>query len=248
MLSIDELPMPWLELDANGIITRTNRAAQVLRPSEQAELVGQFAFSFMAGSERETGFQSFVAALESRPEEPAVVVRYLYDSSGRYSPYQLHRSVILDDAGNPAGMRIVAINISEITSAVEELSQRNLWLESVLDSLHEAMIVTDATGIITGVNPAAEELLGWKAPELLGKIVEEGLQLRSFQAGDNSHITFVMGLGGKCNGLGTLVDRNGSEVVVRVWGSPVLDKKSGSVAGIVFILYKPGPALAVPKK
>ena len=145
-------------------------------------------------------------------------------------------------------MRMMAVNVSEITQALEESQRRNLWLESVIDSLHEAVVVTDATGIITGVNRAAEELLGWKAAYLLDKIVEDALQLRSFQAGDNSHITFVMGLGGKCNGLATLVDRHGCEITVRIWGSPVLDKKSGSVAGIVFVLYKPGPVLAIPAK
>jgi PAS domain S-box-containing protein len=248
LISIDELPVPYLEIDALGIITRVNRAAQVLHPSEQGELLGQPAFSFLASGDRTESYQSFVATMKPDAEEPSVVVRYLYDRSGKFSAYQLHRRVILDDAGNPAGMRIVGTGVSELTSAAEELSRRNQWLESVLNSLHEAIIVTDATGIITDVNTAAEELLGWKAAELEGKIVEEGLQLRSFQAGDNSHITFVMGLGGKCNGLGRLIDRHGCEVVVRIWGSPVHDKKSGSVAGIVFMLYKPGPALAVPKQ
>ena len=245
-LDIDELPLPYVEIDAQGFVTRANRAALTSHHPAQGELVGQLAFSLLTVGDREPSFQSFVAMMESGDEEPQIVVRYLYDRSGKYSAYQLHCRVMRDAAGKPTGMRILGVNVSEATQALEETRRRNLWLESVMDSLHEAVIVIDATGVITGVNPAAEELLGWKAAELVGKIFEEGIHVHSFQAGDKSHITFAMELTSRCNGLSTLVDRHGREVVVRVWSSPVLDKKTGSVAGIVLLLYKPGNAFAVP--
>lgn len=245
LLPIDNLPLPYFEVDARGIVIRANRAALAMHPPEQGEFIGQSAFSFLAGCDREPSIQSFAAMLESPDLEPQIVVRYLYDRSRKYSAYQLHRTVMRDAAGNPTGMRIAAVNVSEATEAREESRRRGLWMESILDSMHEAIIATDATGVIMGVNPAAEELLGWKASDLVGKMFEEGIQMRSFQAGDKSQITFAMGLAGKCNGLGTLVDCQGREVIVRVWSSPLLDKQNGSVAGIVLMMYKPGAPLAV---
>jgi len=245
-VDINQLPLPYLEIDAQGIIRRANHAALVLHPREQGELIGQMAFSLLAGCDREPSFASFAALMHSGGEEPPAVLRYLYDRSGRYRAYQLYRSVIRDAAGKPAGMCILGVNVSEATQALEETRRRCLWLESVLDCLHEAVIATDATGVITGANPAAEELLGWKTTELVGKTVEEGLQFRSYQAGDKSHITFAMGLTRPCNGLSTLVDRHGREVVVRIWSSPVLDKQTGSVTGIVLVFYKPGNAFPIP--
>jgi PAS domain S-box-containing protein len=97
-----------------------------------------------------------------------------------------------------------------------------------------------------GVNSAAEELLGWKPAELVGKVLEEGIQMRSFQAGDRTQVTFAMVLANRCNGLATLVDRHGRDVIVRVWASPILDKKNGSVAGVVLLMYRPGAPMMVP--
>ena len=245
-LAIDDLPLPYVEIDARGIITRVNRAALSLHPPEQGNPVGQFAFSLLAGGDRETSFQSFSAFLESREGEPLAVTRYIYDRTGKYSACQLYRSVIRDASGNPAGMRVVFVNIAEMTLALEETRRRNQWLESVVDSLHEAIIATDAMGVITGVNAAAEELLGWKQAELVGKLFEEGIQVRSFQASDRSNVTFAMVLASRCNGLSTFVDRHGREVAVRVWSSPVIDKDTGSVNGIVLLMYKPGAPFIVP--
>jgi len=247
MISIDELPLPYLEIDMRGIITRANRAALAIYPPEQGELVGQLAFSLLAGRDRKLSLQSFTAMLQSGGEEPSAVIRYLYDQSRRYSAYQLYRSVMRDAAGKPSGMRIVCVNVAETTQALEETRRRNLWLESVLHSLPEALIVTDATGVITDVNPAAEELLGWKAAELVGKVIEEGLQWRSLASSVKSRTTFLTELTSECNGFSTLVDHDGREIVVRVWSSPILDKQTGSIAGIVLVLYKPGNAFTVPR-
>ena len=248
LLSIDDLPLPYLEIDARGIIIRVNRAALALHPPENGNLVGKLAFSFLAGGDRVPSSQAFAATLESGNDQPPPVVRYLYDRSGRYSAYQLHRTLMRDAQGRPAGMHILGVNVSQATEALEETRRRNIWLESVMDSIHEAVIVTDATGLITGVNPAAEELLGFKAAELCGRIVEETIQVRNFQASDKSPITLAMGLESKHDGLCTLLDRQGSEILVRLWISPVIDKISGAVAGIVLVLYKPGAAVDVTSR
>jgi PAS domain S-box-containing protein len=245
-LAIDELPLPYLEIDVHGIITRVNRAALALHPPEQGELVGQLAFALLAGGDREPTAHEFAAMMASHDDDLDPVVRYLYDRSGKYSAYQLFRRVMRDAAGKPTGMRIVGINISEMTQALEETRRRSQWLESIVDSMQEAIIATDVTGVIMGVNSAAEELLGWKSAELVGKILEEAIRWRSIEASDKSPIDFAMALTGRRNGLSRLADRHGREIVVRVWISPVLDKKTSSVAGIVLMMYRPGTPFAVP--
>ena len=64
-------------------------------------------------------------------------------------------------------------------------------------------MLTDAIGTIVRVNPAAEELLGWKACELPGKAIEE-VQLRSpfLPATNASHLRMV--LDHPCKGLASL--------------------------------------------
>ena len=42
-------------------------------------------------------------------------------------------------------------------------------------SLAEAVILTDILGVVRSVNPAAEELSGWRASDLIGKTIDEAL-------------------------------------------------------------------------
>jgi PAS domain S-box-containing protein len=246
MLPIDELPLPYLEIDAWGVVIRANRAALALHPPEQGELVGQLVFSILAGEDREPTFQVFLASMDSCENEAGAGIRYIYDRSGKYARYQVYHSVIRDAAGNLAGMRILCVGVSETVQALEEAHSRSLWLEAVLDSIHDAVIATDATGVILSVNSSTEKLLGWKAAELVGKAFEDGIQLRNFHDGDRSPIGFAMVLASRCNGLATLANRHGHEIVVRIWASPILYKESGAVSGVVLLMYRPGAPMIVP--
>ena len=245
MLSIDDLPLPNLEIAARGIITRANRATLALHHPEQGELIGRSAWDLVAIDEKDTRFTAFLALVVSG-EGPSVVYRSIFDRSGKFRTYEMHRSLIRDGLNKVTGVRMIFMDVTEAKSALEETRRACRWLESVLDAMNEAIVATDATGVIMGVNSAAEELLGWKSAELVGKVLEEGIQMRSFQAGDRTQVTFAMELTSRCNGLATLVDRHGRDVIVRVWASPILDKKNRSVAGVVLLMYRPGAPMIVP--
>jgi two-component system cell cycle sensor histidine kinase/response regulator CckA len=50
-----------------------------------------------------------------------------------------------------------------------ELEKREAWLQTVLDSLSDAIVVTDASGAIQFLNPTAERLTGWTSSEAAGR-------------------------------------------------------------------------------
>jgi PAS domain S-box-containing protein len=245
MLNIDHLPLPYVEMDAHGIITRANRATLALHHPEQGELIGKSGWDLLAIDEKSRSTAAFLS-LMTTGEEPPAICRSIFDRSGKFRTYEIHRSIIRTTGGKPAGVRMIFMDVTEAKSALEETRRACRWLESVLDAMNEAIVATDATGVIMGVNSAAEELLGWKSAELVGKVLEEGIQMRSFQAGDRTQVTFAMVLTSRCNGLATLVDRHGRDVIVRVWASPILDKKNRSVAGVVLLMYRPGAPMIVP--
>jgi PAS domain S-box-containing protein len=58
------------------------------------------------------------------------------------------------------------------------------WLEAVLDSIADAVIVTDEACRITRMNPVAERLTGWTLEEGEGKRLEEVLVVRSKTSGE----------------------------------------------------------------
>ena len=82
---IDELPLPCIEMDAFGVVTRANRATMALHPPERGELVGKMVWDFMAADEKDPSFAAYCSTMEAGAE-PEVVRRSLYDRSGHFAP------------------------------------------------------------------------------------------------------------------------------------------------------------------
>ncbi|WP_339724452.1 CHASE domain-containing protein [uncultured Paraglaciecola sp.] len=57
----------------------------------------------------------------------------------------------------------------EVSKRIKQISQVSVLQRSILESASYAIIATDEQGIITVFNPAAENLLGYKAEEVIGK-------------------------------------------------------------------------------
>jgi PAS domain S-box-containing protein len=235
----DELPLPYIEMDVNGVIIRANRATLALHPSEHGELIGNKAWDFMLAGEKEPSYTAYLSLMESG-DDPAPVYRTLYDRSGKYRIYELHRKLIRDREGRPAGIRMVCVDVTESKKALEEEHRARLWLESVIASLADAVIVTDTLGFIRTVNAAAEELLGWKAEELIGRVIEERVQLRfdSSPASGNNPPGHRKTLEERFNGMALAINRDREEIKVEVGTSPIRDKENGSIIGVVSVLRK----------
>lgn len=61
---------------------------------------------------------------------------------------------------------------AENREAVRRLEAREAHLQSILDTVPEAMIVIDETGHIQSFSAAAERLFGWTPPEVIGRNVK----------------------------------------------------------------------------
>lgn len=71
------------------------------------------------------------------------------------------------------GFRLVRRhNLAEFTSA-EALAEQAERLRTTLSSIGDAVITTDSDGLVTNLNPVAEDLTGWTNSEAIGKPLEE---------------------------------------------------------------------------
>lgn len=59
----------------------------------------------------------------------------------------------------------------ETESAAAELAHREAHLQSILNTVPDAMVVIDGSGLIREFSPAAERMFGWNALEVLGNNV-----------------------------------------------------------------------------
>jgi two-component system sensor kinase FixL len=69
------------------------------------------------------------------------------------------------------GERIRRVD-AETREALRRLGAREAHLQSILDTVPEAMIVIDEAGAIQSFSAAAERLFGWKAAEVVGKNIK----------------------------------------------------------------------------
>jgi PAS domain S-box-containing protein len=131
---------------------------------------------------------------------------------------------------------MVSFDVTEAERANEEAFQSRLWLESVLESVSDAVIVMDALGFVRYLNPAAEFLSGWTSAELKGMVIEKGLPLLSYHSADSSELSFRIAIDRTSNGVAVLLDRNRKELKVEISTSPIVDKDKGYTIGVVSVL------------
>lgn len=79
--------------------------------------------------------------------------------------------VQLDPEGQPFRHRGVVLSIDEQKRAEVDLRAREAHLQSILDTVPEAMVVIDEAGLIHSFSAAAERLFGYAAAEAVGENV-----------------------------------------------------------------------------
>jgi PAS domain S-box-containing protein len=234
---IDELPLPYVEIDAHGLITCANRATLALHHPDQGDLIGKCGWDLMAVDEKDRSSAAFLSLMESG-EDPPVITRSIFDRSGSFRTYEFHRRLMRDAAGRPTGIRMVSVDVTETARALDEARREQRWLESALASLAEAVIFTDVLGVVQSVNPAAEELSGWRASDLIGKTIDELFSAQVFSPGGGAFLDLRAQLDHPCKGTAGLLTRDRREVTVEISTSPILDKESGSINGVAALLRK----------
>lgn len=71
-----------------------------------------------------------------------------------------------------SGFAIVVHDVSAETRQAAALEAGTAYLQSILDTIPDAMIAIDETGLISSFSPAAQRLFGYSEAELIGRNVE----------------------------------------------------------------------------
>ncbi len=79
--------------------------------------------------------------------------------------------VFLDDQGHPAGLQGVLVDIDESKEMEREVLLREEHLQSILQTVPDAMIVIGENGVMQSFSTAAERLFGFNASEAIGQDV-----------------------------------------------------------------------------
>jgi PAS domain S-box-containing protein len=132
-----------------------------------------------------------------------------------------------------------ARDITEAAASADALRQVSESLETTLQSIGEGVIATDATGMVTRMNPVAERLTGWTQAEAMGRsfadvftIVNEDTRTKLENPVDRAlREGATVGLPNRT----LFVRRDGSEVPIADSCAPIR-RSDGTVSGVVLVL------------
>ncbi|MBE9114500.1 EAL domain-containing protein [Lusitaniella coriacea LEGE 07157] len=120
----------------------------------------------------------------------------------------------------------------------EKLRQEREWAQVTLKSIGDAVITTDANGIIRELNPVAEQLTGWSAREAQGRPSSEVVRIASEMMREPVESPAIKALQeGRIftsNDQTILFARNGQEYAIDNSAVPIRDR-AGQIVGAVLV-------------
>jgi PAS domain S-box-containing protein len=174
--------------------------------------------------------------------------RTIVDVSGR-TRYSLASYLPDIRGGMVKGFYVFVADITPLKQAQMALAEAQSHLRAVIDSAAEfAILATDQSGTIQLFNKGAEEMLGYRAEELVGKfkpdilhLPEEIIERRALLSQEAGHTVSIdeVFVGRARQGVSesrewTLVHKNGQQVPVRLLIAPMRDHQ-GEITGFVGI-------------
>ena len=152
----------------------------------------------------------------------------------------LDRGRVVERSADGAPLRMVGthMDISPRVQAEETLKRSEQSLAITLQSIGDAVIATDAQGLVTRMNDAARRLTGWQGATAIGQPL--GAVFRIFNAAtrepEQDPVARVLASGnvvGMANGT-VLVARDGSEFQIADSAAPIRTP-AGEIAGVVLV-------------
>jgi PAS domain S-box-containing protein/putative nucleotidyltransferase with HDIG domain len=116
-----------------------------------------------------------------------------------------------------------------------ELKDRERWLSTILRSIGDGVIATNKIGVITFMNPLAENLTGWKLDQALDRTLSDVFKVINQKPGKMQRIPVKKILEGKGSALSDeaiLVSKNGKRTPIDPRLEPIKDD-SGNITGVV---------------
>ena len=183
---------------------------------------------------------------------PQLFERTVTDASGRLRHTVV--SYIPDrdgDHGPLRGFFVQMTDISERKRMEEELFQEKELMRLTLHSIGDAVICTDAQGLVTYLNPVARRMTGWQAFDAAGHDVDEvaPLYLANGQQTQPSPLRVALATQAACGPTRGVVLRrkDGQRFEVEESASPIIDRQR-QLTGAVMVLHDVTETMAMAER
>jgi two-component system sensor kinase FixL len=153
----------------DGIITDWNAGAEAIFGYGAAEMVGTTIARLMPDGQADESLQILERVRRGEPVQHFETRRRRKD--GEIIDVSVSVAAVRDRQGRLLGASKVARDITAAKRAQAALLERETHLQSILDTVPDAMVVIDAQARIQSFSATAERLFGYRADEVAGKNV-----------------------------------------------------------------------------
>lgn len=150
----------------DGIVTDWNRAAQTIFGYSAEEIIGK-PMAVLLPPDREDEERQILARIKKGEKVDHFETRRRR-KDGEIIDVSVTVSPVFDDQGVLIGASKIARDITAGRIAEHALREREAHLQSVLDTVPDAMVVIDTRGIIQSFSATAEKQFGYRPEEVVG--------------------------------------------------------------------------------
>jgi diguanylate cyclase (GGDEF)-like protein/PAS domain S-box-containing protein len=231
----------WVKLCSDGL--------RLLRRDGKERFAAILLNLFLPDSD---GIESFDRIFEISPEVPILVLSSLeHESKARLAVQRGAQDYLLEMEIDSYLLPKVLRNMLEHASNAEALFREKERAEVTLNSIGDAVVCTDVSGIVTFLNPVAEAMSGWRAVEAIGQPFNQVFRIFDFSdhrraldpmsqvIGKNIPLNLPEG--------SVLIRRDGKESPIEDSTAPIHDRR-GRVAGGVMVFHDVTQARATSQK
>ncbi len=224
---LERITDAFVALDLNWCYTYVNQRAGEMLGRSPDQLIGKHIWTeFPEG----IGQKSHRVCERAMAEQQPAHIEEYYPSDDRWFENYIYPS--------PEGLSIYFHDVTARKNAEMALRQSEENLAITLQSIGDAVIATDAAGLVARMNPTAERLTGWGLAQAMGKPLSEVFRIINAQtrlaATDPVQQVLARGeVAGLANHT-ALLSRDGHEYQIFDSAAPMRNEK-GQIVGVVLV-------------
>ncbi|MDP9139899.1 MAG: EAL domain-containing protein [Pseudomonadota bacterium] len=158
-----------LSLDADGKVVSWNKGAQAMKGYAKDEIIGRNFVCFYTPEDIAAGRPWQVLEL-ARAEGHCQEEGWRIRKNGSRFFANVLVTAVRDPDGVAIGYIKITRDLTDQRALGKVLAESNRLREAIMTAAPYSIVATDAQGLITSVNPAAERMLWYTSEELVGKV------------------------------------------------------------------------------
>jgi len=161
-LLFEDTPVSYHEIDAEGRITRVNRAECIMLGYERSELIGRPIWDLVPPSDRDQIRESILRKLEkANPIAPSQA--RLLRKDGSLLTVGMYENLLENERGAVTGLRGILVNVTEREQTLEAFLASELKYRELFDNVIDGVYQSTPEGRFLTANPALVQMLGYSS-------------------------------------------------------------------------------------